>query len=245
MANEILDRKARFEDIYTQRATNPQLYAGLQEDAHFTRRGPVPTFVDSVTLGPEPSKLDPSLEGKVELVTLKVGATPKKQQLRKFEQKKGNDTGSIAKFMAESDAFESLGEEIEVNMAIVRVKDLVPNPKGPYATTEEIFGREDNVDSQGNSAPFTKGKMSELGLYLLPHQATLDYANEKGDEVKMGNPLWFATKPIADRDGSPELFGVGRDFSRLRFDSRWAGPSSGWAPGRRIAFSLSQVVKAA
>lgn len=188
----------------------------------------------------EPSRLHPSLEGKVVIVPLTIGGTPKKEQLAQFAQRNG-DIGSNARIMLESGAYEALQSEVQVNMVVVTVGDLVPNPKGAYATAEEIIGREDDVDDQGNPAPFTRGKMSELGLYFLPHQAPLDYLNKKGDDLKVGDQLWFATKTLAARDGDPCLFGVGRDRNRLWLSGRWTNPGRRWRPDRRVAFGLSQV----
>ena len=237
MTNEALDRKAPFEDIYRQRAANPKLYAGLQEDTHFTPRYPRPAFVDSATLGPE---LHPSLEGKVIIVPLTTGGISKKEQLAQFARKSGR-IGNDAGFMLESDAYEELKSEVQVNMVFVRVGDLVPNPKGAYATREEIFGSKDDLDDQSNPAPFTRGKRSEFGLHLLPHQTPLDYLIEKGDDLKVGDPLCFATKTLAGRTGYPRLFEAERARGRLWLRGHWADPGGRWLPDRRLAFGLSQV----
>ena len=113
---------------------------------------------------PEPSRLHPSLEGKVSIVPLMMGGESGPELLTQLTPRV-YDIDSDARHMAESRGFTPLAERVQVDIVIARIRDLTSKP---YVTTAELIGTEKDRDSQGNSAPFTKGIMTEKGLFLLP-----------------------------------------------------------------------------
>lgn len=176
---------------------------------------------------PEPSKLHPSLEGKVRIEPLTIGGKSKQELLHELDKKHVN-IGSYARSMVESADFTTLPDPQPRELVIGSVGDLVPNPKGAYATTEEIWAARD-----------------EKGLEPVSAETALHYLLQKGDELQQGDAIWMSMKTIADRLGSPDVFEVARDGNGLWLDSAWSEPSRSWGPRDRFAFSLPQVTTTA
>lgn len=169
---------------------------------------------------PEPPRLHPSLEGKFRIEPITIGGKSKKELLRDLGRKHVN-IGSFAKSIVESADFITLPEPQPRELVIGSVGDLVPNPKGTYATTEEIWAARD-----------------EKGLEPVPAEAALHYLLQKGGQLQLGDAIWMSMKTIADRNGRPSVFAVGRHDDGLWLGSRWAGPSGDWSPENRFACSL-------
>lgn len=171
----------------------------------------------------EPSRLHPPLEGKFRIEPITIGGRSKKELLRDLGRKHVI-IGSYAKSMVESADFTTLREPQPRELVNGSVGDLVPNPKGVYATTEEIWAARD-----------------EKGLEPVSAEAALHYLLQKGDQLQLGDVIWMSMKTIADRKGYPFVFAVERDGDGLWLSSRWTKPSYGWDPEDRFAFGLPQV----
>ncbi len=194
-------------------ATGIARIASLAEELH--SQGLLPEV-----FAPEPFRLHPSLEGKVRIETLTIGGKSKKELLRDLGRKHVN-IGSYAESMVESGDFTTLSEPQPRELVIGSVGDLVPNPRGTYATTEEIWAVRD-----------------EKGLEPVPAETALDYLLQNGDKLQLGDVIWMSMKTIADRRSRPRVFGVGRGALGLWLYGRWTKPSHGWDPEGRFAFSL-------
>lgn len=174
---------------------------------------------------PEPSRLPPSLEGKVRIDQLTIGGKSKQELLRQLEREHVN-IGSYTKSMIESPNFTTLPEPQLKEIVIGQVRDLVPNSRGSY-TTEEIWAARD-----------------QLGIEPVPAETALHYLLQNGNKLQNGDAIWMSMETISDRDGDPRAFGVGRDSGGLWLDGAWARPSDGWYPDDQFAFGLPQVTKA-
>lgn len=168
----------------------------------------------------EPSRLHPSLEGKVRIEPLIIGGKSKKELLRDLGRKHVN-IGSYAKQMVESADFTTLPEPQPRELVIGRVGDLVPNPKGHYATTEEIWASRD-----------------EKSLEPVSAETALHYLLQKGDQLQLGDTLWMSMKTIAASDGDPRVFRLARDVDGLWLRGRWTRPGRRWLPGYEFVFGL-------
>lgn len=174
----------------------------------------------------EHPRLHPSLEGKVQVEQLTIGGKSREKLLHELS-KRGINVGSYARSMIESRDFTTLPDAQQKELVIGRVEDVVPNPKGSYATTKEIWAKRD-----------------EMGLESVPAEAALHYLLQNGDNLKLGDALWMSMETITDRHGDPYVFGVERRDGGLWLYSRGARPSSRWYPEYRFAFSLPQVTEA-
>ena len=94
------------------------------------------------------------------------------------------------------------------------------------ATTAEIIGTEDDKDEQGRPAPFTSGRMTELGLELCPPE-TGPHKRLKDLNQPMNARYRIAMKPITDRNGNPLVFNVARDAYGLWLNDNIANPAAG------------------
>jgi len=176
---------------------------------------------------PEPSRLHPTLEGKVRTESITIGGKSKEELLREPGRKNVN-IGSYAKSMTDNPEFTTLPQPEARELVIAKVGDLVPSPKGTYATIGEIWARRD-----------------ELGLEPVPAETAFHYLLQNADKLQPGDAIWMSMKTIAGRDGCPRVFAVGYDRDGLWLDGDWTKPSSHWGSGGRFAFGLPQVNKAA
>jgi hypothetical protein len=181
----------------------------------------------------ETSRLDPSLEGKIRTVELTIGGKTAQELLAELASNKIK-VGSYARSMVENPEFTTLPEPTTMEVGLVRVGDL--GIKKDYPTTADIIGTKDDVDEQGNSIPFTKGKISELGLELLPPEALLHQLLENVDKLQRCEVIIAGMKPIADFGGHPSVFCVVRSDDGW-LSSYWAEPSDRWRPDGQFAFS--------
>lgn len=170
-----------------------------------------------------PSRLHPSLEGKVRIEPLTIGGKPKEELLRDLERRYVK-IGFDAESMVGNADFTILPEPQPRELVIGSVGDLVPNPKGTYATTEEIWTARD-----------------EKGLEPVPAEAALHYLLQKGAQLQLGDAIWMSMKTIADSYGHPDAFVVWYSDGGLLLDSYRPRPSDNWRPEHRFAFSLPQV----
>lgn len=109
-----------------------------------------------------------------------------------------------------------------------------------WVTTTQLLGTNDDVDNQGNPAPFTKGIGQGLGLELcLPEVGV--YQRAADQEQPLGDAYWMAMKPIADSDGSPSVFQLERYEGGFWLLDGWAYPARRWNPRDRLVWALPQV----
>ncbi len=125
---------------------------------------------------------------------------------------------------------------MQVNTVRLRVTDL-GFPEG--ALTREIIGTEQDKDLFGNSAPFTGGTGSKLGLKLCPPELgpylRLDYMDQPP-----GERLYIAMKPIISSDGEPRIFVVAHESTGKSLDACLARPGDMWMPNDVFVFRLDQ-----
>ena len=184
---------------------------------------------------PEPSRLHTSIEGKIRIEPWTMGGKDGQTLLGGLTGR-GRKIGSYARSMVESLEFTTLPEPTTIEVGLLKVGDL--GIKKDYPTTADIIGTKDDVDEQGNSAPFSKGRINELGLELLPAEALLHCLLENGDKLQLGEPLIAGMKPIAASDGNPHVFHVERLDDGLWLGDSWADPDYEWGPDDRFVFGL-------
>ena len=166
---------------------------------------------------PEPSRLHPSLEGKVRQETLTIGGKTSQELLGELTQG-GFKIGSYARSMMESPAFTTLPEPQEIDLVRLHVRDLGINKKTP--TTDEIYG-----------------KAQELGLELCPAEVGPQYRLKYKDQPR-GEWVTVGMKQIAGSDGFPSVFRLGHDDDGLWLRGYWTKPGDEWNPGHEFVFSL-------
>ncbi len=101
------------------------------------------------------------------------------------------------------------------------------------ATTAEIIGTKNDKDDNGQPAPFTRGRMTELGLYLCPA--------EVGPHLRLQNSsqdwMLIAMEPIIGSGGAPSVFRLHYGGGRLELDAYYAGPDEHWLSAYLWVFS--------
>ncbi len=169
------------------------------------------------------SRLPSLLEGKARIEQVTIGIKSGEELLLELRKRKAN-ISAYAEDRVKSPEFTTLPELEQRELVVAGVGDLVPSPKGIYATTEEIWAARD-----------------QLGLQEVPAETALHYLLQNGDKLNNGDAIWMSMKTITGRHGNPRVFAVVRVSDGLWLSSRWAGPSNHWDPGSRFAFSLPQV----
>ncbi len=160
-------------------------------------------------------------EGCIRRETIEIGGKNAEALLKEMQKKKIN-ISDYAKDMMESKDFTTLKKSEEETLIRLKVGDLgFPKDKNP--TTDEIYER-----------------IKELGLKLCPAETgpnyRLKYTNQPLNEwVRIG------MEQIADRDGNPYVFSLGRGGGGLWLDDRWARPEGSWSPGREFVFRLRKL----
>lgn len=147
------------------------------------------------------------------------------------------ETGSYARSMIRSQEFTILPEPTPIRLGMLSVADM--GFEG-VATTAQILGTKEDVDEHGNAAPFTKGRITELGFELCPPEVGV-YQRLHDKNQELNTAYWIAMKPIAGSDGHPRVFELGRDGLGLWLYDDWARPGRRWRPGRRLVVSVPQV----
>jgi len=98
-------------------------------------------------------------------------------------------------------------------------------------TTTQLTGK-----NGGTTAEVFAGA-ERLGLKKCPAwmgpKLRSEYLNQPNGEW-----ILIGMEPIADSDGGPLVFSVGRNGSELWLSGRWSGPDDVWDPGRRWVFRL-------
>lgn len=145
-------------------------------------------------------------EGRVRRLDIEIGGKNAKQLETDLREKNIN-ISDYAQDMLRSPEFQVSKNPEQATLVRLKVADLFSDNN--FHTTAEIMGTKDDVDEQGNPAPFTSGAMTRLGLELCPAETgphyRLQYQNQPMNE-------WFVIgmKPIAGRFGYPFVFGLER-----------------------------------
>ena len=103
---------------------------------------------------PGPSRLHPSLEGKIRIEPWTMGGKDGQTLLAEITGR--GVKFSYAKSMVENPEFTTLPEPTTIEVSLLKVGDL--GIKKDYPTTADIIGTKNDVGEQGNSAPSLKGK---------------------------------------------------------------------------------------
>ncbi|NUQ57439.1 MAG: hypothetical protein HUT38_03075 [Candidatus Paceibacter sp.] len=169
---------------------------------------------------------------KIHRENVEIGGKSAEQLISEMEAAGINISG-YAKSMLRNPEFVAGGRE-EATLIRLTVADLGFKSS---ATTAQIIGTKDDVDKNGKPAPFTSGRITELGLELCPPDTGPNYRLKY-----LNQPLgeWFriGMKQISDSDGGPLVFRLARDDDGLWLDGRWAEPSDDWNPDFRFMFRL-------
>ena len=147
--------------------------------------------------------------------TIQIGGKSKDELLTELKAA-GITVGDWAKDIMGKEAFTTLSETQTVNLARVKVRNL-GFTKQP--TTMEIWAR-----------------IRELGHELCPAEVGPHLCLQYQDQPR-GDYFWLAMEQIADSDGGPLVFFVGRDGVGERWlDTHWTNSGSRWGLDRGIVF---------
>ena len=103
------------------------------------------------------------------------------------------------------------------------------------ATTAEIIGTKDDLDENGNPAPFTSGAMTKLDLELCPAEVGPHLRLRYSGAERMS----IAMEPIIDRSGDLFVFHLRRWYDeRLTLYVDVAKPTDRWGLDSRVVFRL-------
>lgn len=159
-------------------------------------------------------------EGKIRIQDLEIGGKSK-EQLKQELESNGINISSYANDLLKSRDFTTLPNSQNLSLVKLKVSDLGFNN---YATTDQLFA-----------------KARELGLDLCPAEVGPNLRLKDKDQP-MDDWYYVGMKPIADSDGNPHVFELGRDTSGLWLRERWAEPGDTWDPEARVCFLSSQVI---
>jgi hypothetical protein len=135
------------------------------------------------------------------------------------------------------------------------VKDLLEHPdfnksqpakseriKLTRLTVTEIVTRAGSVFTEA----LKKGRLTTTELFEAAKIAGLELAPASvGPELRLAykdQPLnewtYIGMQPIADRDGNPKVFAVGRNSDGVWLQTKWASPDNNWNSGIRVVFRV-------
>jgi hypothetical protein len=147
------------------------------------------------------------------------------------------EPGGVTKDALLMDAFRKVGNAPrKVGLARVTVTEL---GFSTGATTREVLGTEDDVDGDGNLAPFSAGKGCEFGLELCPADVASCLRLEYTDQP-LGERLLIAMKPIRSSDSEPRIFVVEHSDHGLSLDAVRARPDDTWQADDMFVFSTGE-----
>ncbi len=171
-------------------------------------------------------------EGRIRKEKNGIGGKKANQLEKELGQAGINWSG--AKDILRSPDFTTLETPEVIETIRLRVQDLGFDG---IATTAQIFGTKDDVDEHGKPAPFTKGRMTELGLEFCPPEVGV-YQRLKDTNQPLGEWYYIVMKPIADSDVYPHVFLLERRGDGLWLRDFWVLPDNRWGPGHEFVFSL-------
>ncbi len=156
-------------------------------------------------------------EGKIRRQKLEIGGKSKQQLVAEMKQQ-GINIYEYAQQMIDSPDFTTLPRKDDVDLVRLKVQDL--GLGDDYPTINQIYVR-----------------ASELGLKLCPPEVGLQL-RLKDTNQPLGEWYYIGMKQIADRDGRPLVFKLGRDEDGLWLGDRWADPVDRWPPEFEFVFAL-------
>lgn len=106
------------------------------------------------------------------------------------------------------------------------------------ATTAEIFGTPDDVDENGNPAPYTSGAMTKYGLEFCPPEVGPLLRMRSDTEIRLGTFLVIAMEPITGSDGDPFVFYLERYDGGPWLGAHDAGSGRRWSADAPFVFRL-------
>lgn len=165
--------------------------------------------------------------------TFLIGGVAKKALLKRVET--GFTVGDYARSLVNNRAFTTLGAEEEIDTIILTPADFgyTRNP----TTTELLDPARLREWSEQNAHLLPEGYVVEL----LPAEAGPHIRDQYKDQPN-GEVLWIAMERIADSDGDPIVFAVGRDGGGERWlSTNWTLPGLVWRLDYRIVFRLRKV----
>ena len=125
---------------------------------------------------------------------------------------------------------------MDIEIIVLKLSDL-GFPDG--ATTREIIGTEGDTDSFGHSAPFTAGKVQQMGLCLCLAEVGPQFRLQYEDQP-LHERLYVAMKPIATSDGEPRIFVLAHKDDGLSLDAIPARAYDYWDPNDKFVFCLQR-----
>lgn len=160
-------------------------------------------------------------DGKIRREALEVGGKTVDQLIQEMKEKKIK-ISDYAVDMLESKDFVTSAKTESLKLVRLKVGDL-GFPKDKYPTTDEIYKR-----------------IQELGLELCPPEVGPNYRLKYADQP-MNEWIRIGMKQIADRDGNPSVFYVGRYVDGLWLSYDWAKPANEWFPDYEFVFCLRKL----
>ena len=167
--------------------------------------------------------------------TINFGGTTTEALLKSIEaevkDKEKNEIGKFARDLTSKLAFVIAPTPGQVGLVVLTPADLgfTSNPRTDAFMTKEFCAEW--------SAKNLDGWVIELCEAEDGPQLRLQYQDQPKGEV-----LWIAMERIADSDGDPYVFGVGRDDGGVRWlGTDWADPSHTWLLGGRLVFRLRKI----
>ncbi|MEK7658437.1 MAG: hypothetical protein AAB352_01055 [Patescibacteria group bacterium] len=148
----------------------------------------------------------------------KIGIGEKSAEILEQElRKKEINISETARYMLKSKDFTTQKNTENINLVKLKVRDLGFNEA---VTVDQIYK-----------------KAEELGLKLCPSEVGPNLRLKYIDQP-MGEWIFIGMKQIADRDGNPHVFVLGRYEGGLWLSYSWARPDDRWNPGRELVFYL-------
>lgn len=155
-------------------------------------------------------------EGKIHRESLEIGGKTA-QQLEAELEKAGVNISSYARDMLHSPNFTTLPNSEPLEIVRLTVGDLGFTE---IATTEQIYER-----------------ARQSGLDLCPAEVGPHLRLKDTDQL-LGEWYYIGMKQIADSDGHPNVFRLGRGGGGVWLSGGWAGPGGRWRPGHGFVFGL-------
>ena len=160
-------------------------------------------------------------EGRIRKETIEIGGKDVKTLIKEMRDKNIN-ISNYAMDMIKSKDFTVLKETEDAILIRLKVGDLGFS-KNKYQTTDEIYKR-----------------IEELGLELCPAETGPRYRLKYTNQL-MGEWFRIGMKQIFDRDGSLDVFSLGRLEGGLLLRSYWTYPGDRWRPDDEFVFRLRKL----
>ncbi|MGB7957627.1 MAG: hypothetical protein WCF77_02180 [Minisyncoccia bacterium] len=160
-------------------------------------------------------------EGKIRKEQIEIGGKDAKELIKEMREKKIN-ISDYAMDMLKSKDFTVLKESESEILIRLKVGDL-GFPKDKYPTTDEVYKR-----------------IEELGLELCPPETGPQYRLQYQNQP-MGEWFRIGMKQITGRDGSPDVFSLGRHEDGLWLYGSWTDPTDEWRPDGGVVFRLRKL----